>query len=138
MTDIDGHFHRWTMPVGKLKPRLWARQKDYAVDILAPQFAKLVVATEQAFVQAITDVISSKVSFFDDRLLLMGDALAGFRPHTAASTSQAAYDALLLEEMMRGEMSVEEMQGEMLRYARTVAESGRKMGDRSQFESLKK
>jgi len=32
----------------------------------------------------------------------MWDAVEGFRLHTAASTSQTAYDELLLEEMMKG------------------------------------
>jgi hypothetical protein len=120
-----------------MKPNLWAQQKKHATNVLAPQFAKLVNETEQAFVQVITDVMSTKVSFFDDKLVLIGDALAGFRPHTVASTSQAAYDSLLLERMMKGEMTEKQMQCEMMRYARQVAESGVQMGNRSQFESLK-
>lgn len=137
MTDVEGHFHRFTLPIGKMKPHLWAQQKKYAINVLAPQFAQLVNDTEQAFVQTITDVMSTNVSFFDDKLLLMGDAIAGFRPHTVASTSQAAYDSLLLERMMKGEMTKEQMQSEMMTYARKVAESGVQMGTRSQLESLK-
>ncbi|KAF4627250.1 hypothetical protein G7Y89_g10907 [Cudoniella acicularis] len=137
MTDIDGHFHHFTLPIGKMKPNLWVQQKKHAINVLPPQFAKLVNDTEQAFVQVITDVMSPKVSFFDDRLHLIGDAIAGFRPHTVASTSQAAYDSLLLERMMKGEMTEKQMQGEMMRYARQVAEIGVQMGNRSQFESLK-
>jgi hypothetical protein len=43
----------------------------------------------------------------------------------------------LLERMMKGEMTEKQMQCEMMRYARQVAESGVQMGNRSQFESLK-
>ncbi|KAH6668042.1 monooxygenase [Halenospora varia] len=137
MTDVDGHFHHFTLPIGKMKPNLWTQQKKHAINVLPHQFAKLVNDTEQAFVQVITDVMSSKVAFFDDRLHLIGDAIAGFRPHTVASTSQAAYDSLLLEKMMKGEMTEKQMQGEMMRYARHVAESGVQMGNRSQIETLK-
>ncbi|KAE9365687.1 FAD/NAD(P)-binding domain-containing protein [Stipitochalara longipes BDJ] len=137
MTDIDGHLHHFTLPIGKMKPNLWAQQKKHATNVLAPQFAKLVNETEQAFVQAITDVMSARVAFFDDKLLLIGDAIAGFRPHTVASTNQAAYDSLLLEKMLKGEMTKEQMQYEMMRYARQVAEIGVQMGNRSQIESLK-
>jgi 2-polyprenyl-6-methoxyphenol hydroxylase-like FAD-dependent oxidoreductase len=137
MTDVDGHFHHFTLPIGKMKPSLWAQQKKHAINVLAPQFAKLVNKTEQAFVQVITDVMSTEMSFFDGKLLLMGDAIAAFRPHTVASTSQAAYDSLLLEKMMKEEVTEKQMQCELMRYAREVAESGVQMGNRSQVESLK-
>jgi hypothetical protein len=88
-------------------------------------------------VQVITDEMSTKVSFFDDKLVLIGDAIAVFRPHTVASTSQAAYDSLLLERTMKGEITENQIQCEMMRYAKQVAESGVQMGSRSQFESLK-
>jgi len=43
-------------------------------------------------VQAITDVTSPQPLYMNDKVVLIGDALAGFRPHTVASTSQAAFD----------------------------------------------
>lgn len=63
--------------------------------------------------------------------------MAGFRPHTAASTSQAAYHALLLEQMMKDEMSNVEMLDEMMDYARHLSAAGQKMGNRSQFGDSK-
>jgi len=133
MTDVDGRPHHFSMPVGKIKPQLQERQKQHAEDILPSAFAELVRKSKQPFVQCITDVISPQISFFDNKLLLMGDAIAGFRPHTAASTSQAAYDALLLERRMQGEMSEQEMQDEMLGYAKQLSAAGIRMGNRSQF-----
>ncbi|KAG4432276.1 hypothetical protein IFR05_012243 [Cadophora sp. M221] len=133
MTDIDGRPHHFSMPVGKIKPHLQERIKATATEELPDAFSDLVCNTEQPFVQCITDVISLQISFFNNKLLLMGDAIAGFRPHTAASTSQAAYDALLLEEKMRGEITEEEMKKEMMDYAKQLAAGGIRMGNRSQF-----
>jgi 2-polyprenyl-6-methoxyphenol hydroxylase-like FAD-dependent oxidoreductase len=137
MTDVDGHHHHFTMPVGKIQPHLWTKQKQYASDILPTVFSELVNATKHPFVQSITDVLSYKVSFLNDKVLLVGDAVAGFRPHTAASTRQAAYDALLLDQRMKGQISHDEMVEEMLDFAERISASGVWMGTRSQFESLK-
>lgn len=133
MTDTEEHRHPFTMPAGKIKSKIWRKQKSHAKDVLPPAFAELVTETKEPFVQAITDVISSQVSFMGGKVLMVGDAVAGFRPHTAASTSQAARHALLLDEMMRGGMSREQMETEMMAYAKRGSESGKKMGNRSQF-----
>jgi len=137
MTDSDGHHHHFTMPASKLKPALWKQQKQHAIDVLPPAFSELVNATTEPFVQAITDVLPSEASFMNGKVLLVGDAVAGFRPHTAASTSQAAYHALLLDQKMREEISQEEMLWEMRQYAERLSAAGIKMGNRSQFESLR-
>ncbi|PVH69104.1 FAD/NAD(P)-binding domain-containing protein [Cadophora sp. DSE1049] len=126
MTDIDGAS----------SPLFHAQEiKRTAIKDLPAAFAELVRNTEQPFVQCITDVISPKISFFNNKLLLIGDAIAGFRPHTAASTSQAAYDALLLEQNMRREITEEEMLKEMMDYAKQLTAGGIRMGNRSQFGS---
>ncbi len=106
MTDSDGKTHRVTLPIGKMRKHILAEQRQYAQKVLPPQFAEIVCGTKQPFIQAITDVISPRNSFFDGKLLLIGDAVAGFRPHTAASTSQAAFDAQKLYELMNGEIGL--------------------------------
>jgi hypothetical protein len=68
---------------------------------------------------------------------LVGDAVAGFRPHTAASTSQAAFHALLLDRMLQGEIGREEMLEQIREYAERLSKAGIQMGERSQFESLR-
>ncbi|KAE8452946.1 hypothetical protein EG329_012133 [Mollisiaceae sp. DMI_Dod_QoI] len=133
MTDSEGKSHHTTMPAGKIQEKLWTQQKEHAKDVLPTPFSELVCATKLPFVQAITDVLSPQASFFDGRLLLVGDAVAGFRPHTAASTSQAAYHALLLEQKMKGEISCEQMIDEMMNYAGHLSAAGQSMGNRSQF-----
>jgi 2-polyprenyl-6-methoxyphenol hydroxylase-like FAD-dependent oxidoreductase len=133
MIDSDGHHHRFTLPVGKVQPRLVELQKAYAFQVLSPQFAELVRETKMPFVQCITDVISPKADFMDGKVLLMGDALAGFRPHPAASTNQAAYQALSLEKVMKGEVEKEEAVEAFMEYARYMSEYAKRMGNRSQF-----
>jgi hypothetical protein len=64
---------------------------------------------------------------------LVGDALAGFRPHTAASTSQAALHALLLEEAMAGRMELSEWERRTEEWARWMSGRGLQLGNRSQF-----
>jgi 2-polyprenyl-6-methoxyphenol hydroxylase-like FAD-dependent oxidoreductase len=125
------------MPVEKIQPHLWTKQKQYAFDILPAAFSELVNTTRHPFIQSITDVLSPKASFLNGKVLMVGDAVAGFRPHAAASTSQAAYDALLLDQKIRGEISQDEMLEEILDYAKRISASGIWMGNRSQFESSK-
>ncbi|EON69824.1 hypothetical protein W97_09087 [Coniosporium apollinis CBS 100218] len=133
MTDKEGARHSITLPPGKMQEKVWAQLKDRAKEQLPPQFAELVQKTEKPFVQVITDVICQKNEFCDGRVILVGDALAGFRPHTAASTSQAAFDAMTLADMLEGEISREQWREETMHYARKIQQSGVQMGNRSQF-----
>ena len=103
MTATDGVKHHLTLPTGgKMRPEVWERQKDLARQALPPQFAELVTKTTMPFVQAITDLPPPEDGTPVGRRLngnatLVGNALSGFRPHTAASMSQAAFHALQLE-----------------------------------------
>lgn len=133
MTDTNGKRHPITLPVGTMRPTVWSKQKSHAADTLPPQFAEAIQKTQQPFIQAITDVISPRNEFLGGKVLLVGDALAGFRPHTAASTGQAAYDANRLGEWMGGEIGEERYQELVMDYAREVQRRGVELGERSQF-----
>jgi 2-polyprenyl-6-methoxyphenol hydroxylase-like FAD-dependent oxidoreductase len=139
MTDKDGNRHHITLPPGGITDDVWARQKEIAKEILPPQFAELVNKTEVPFIQAITDVIAPSAILSGGRVLLLGDALAGFRPHTAASTNQAALDAMKLaiavEKILEGGgiEALKEWEDQVGEYARTMQSHGVSMGDRSQF-----
>lgn len=136
MTDKDGVRHRITMPPGKMQPEVWERQRALAATYLPPQFAEIVRKTEKPFVQAVTDVISPTHTFLGDKVVLIGDALAGFRPHTVASTSQAAFDAMVLADWVDGKIGREEWTRETMGYARFMQRRGVEMGERSQFGKL--
>jgi len=133
MTDSHGKRHHNTLPIGEMRKEIWEHQQDYAKKVLPPQFVEIVTKTEQPFIQAITDVISPRNAFFDGKVLLIGDAVAGFRPHTAASTSQAAFDAQQLDGLMRGNISRGEWERNTMEYARHMQSRGVALGERSQF-----
>ena len=139
MTDKDGGRHQFTLPTGgKMQEKVWERQMAYARETLPEQFAEIVTKTTMPFVQAITDVAppprGTKVSrLLSGKAALVGDALAGFRPHTAASTSQAAFDALLLEGVFNGQISWDEYDEEVLSFAENWQKRGVMLGQRSQF-----
>ncbi|KAJ4352603.1 hypothetical protein N0V95_004108 [Ascochyta clinopodiicola] len=141
MTDKDGKRHHITLPPGGIQDCVWKRQKDIASEVLPPQFAELVNKTQVPFVQAITDVVSpAAILPSDNRVLLIGDALAGFRPHTAASTNQAAMDAeelaRAIDKIIEGadrDKTLKSWEGDVLEYARSMQKHGVEMGNRSQF-----
>jgi 2-polyprenyl-6-methoxyphenol hydroxylase-like FAD-dependent oxidoreductase len=141
MTDKDGKRHHITLPPGGIQESVWKRQKQVAKDVLPPQFAELVEKTEVPFIQAITDVLSpAAVLPGDSRVLLIGDALAGFRPHTAASTNQAAMDAMMLADAINKTLEdgdrdevLKSWEESVLGYANTMQKHGVNIGNRSQF-----
>ena len=133
MTDKDGIKHHDSLPVGKVQEEVWLQQQAHAKQVLPPQFAELFLKTATPFVQSITDSLSPKALFFDNHLLLLGDALAGFRTHKAASTRQAASHALSLAKVIEGEMHWADYEGEVLRFAKSVSAHGIAVGDQSQF-----
>jgi len=133
MTDVHGKRHALTLPVGTMQPKAWDRMKQYAAEILPPQFAEAVGKTQQPFIQAITDVFTPQNCFMGGKVLLVGDALAGFRPHTAASTGQAAYDALTLGKWLGGETDRQAYDQQVMDFAERVQKHGVMLGERSQF-----
>jgi 2-polyprenyl-6-methoxyphenol hydroxylase-like FAD-dependent oxidoreductase len=139
MTDNDGKKHHLTLPAGGVRDEVWTRQKDYAREVLPPQFAELVEKTEVPFIQAITDVVPQSALLDSGRVLLIGDALAGLRPHTAMGTGRAAFDAMKLAEAINKVIDGREMEvltqweKEVLKYAMDLQSHGVQIGNRSQF-----
>ena len=128
MTDRNGHQHRNTLPIGGVRDEIWFKQKAVARETLAPPFAELVEKTSQPFVATISETISPRASFLNGKVLLVGDALASFRPHAALSTNQAALNALLLGKVMKGDMALSEWERAVLRYANVSAGRSRAIG----------
>lgn len=136
MTDKDGQRRHITMPPGMMSPEAWEKQKQIAKERLPPQFAEIVCKTQQPFVQAVTDCIAPTNEYMDGKVILVGDALAGFRPHTVASTSQACFDAMVLADHFAGRVSWEEWKKQTMGFARYIQKRGVDMGTRSQFQQL--
>lgn len=136
LTDCNGRRHQITILPGLMNPKTWKRQQDVARERLPPQFAEMVCKAKKPFVQAVTDVISPDNEFLHGKVVLIGDALAGFRPHTVASTSQAAFDAMVYADYVAGTLSREEWKRQTMSYASFAQKMGVNMGDRSQHQPL--
>lgn len=118
MTDKDGRRRRITIPPGMISWDAWELLKSKAVERLPPQMAEMAHKSKTPFVQAITDVISPKNLYMSDKVVLVGDALAGFRPHTVASTSQAAFDVMSVADWLDGKIDRTQFVKQVMQYAR--------------------
>ncbi|KAI0182402.1 monooxygenase [Xylaria flabelliformis] len=136
MTDCEGRRRTITMPPGMTDPNAWEKQRKLARGRLPPQFAEIVCGTKRPFVQAVTDVLSPEHEYWGGKVILIGDALAGFRPHTVASTSQAAFDAMIFADYIDGKVSREEWKRQTLGFARYIQKRGVDMGEHSQHMDL--
>ncbi|KAL8709874.1 MAG: hypothetical protein Q9220_005490 [cf. Caloplaca sp. 1 TL-2023] len=117
MTDINGQQHHQTLPIGKMQAVVWDKQRQLAHQILPQPFAELVDKTTQPFISVISDIDVGQPVFFGGRLLFVGDALMPFRPHVACSTNQAALNALLVEQLLKGEIDLSTWETQVVNYA---------------------
>lgn len=136
MTDKDGRRRHITIPPGMIAWDAWEMVKKMGHDKLPPQMAEMAEKTKAPFVQCITDVISPKPLYMGDKVVLVGDALAGFRPHTVASTSQAAFDVMSMVDWLDGKIDRAQFVKQVMQYAREIQAMGVRIGNRSQFETL--
>lgn len=105
-TDASGRRHQRTVPQGSADPRNWDSFRRPLVERMAAPFAELVSATPKPFVTKVSDVLCSKASFCDGHVVLVGDALATYRPHAGKATDQAASHCLELVKVWRGQMTM--------------------------------
>ncbi|CAL8475637.1 FAD binding domain-containing protein [Caballeronia sp. S22] len=138
MTDVDGRYRGYSVPEGKLAPAWRERILRDADALLPPGFRAIVKATAQPFAQTIRDLSVDRM--VKGRVVLIGDAASIPRPHTAASTSKAATNALALQTALlrlpddvdRALASWEPEQAALGRY---LHERGRQVGDHLLFGS---
>jgi 2-polyprenyl-6-methoxyphenol hydroxylase-like FAD-dependent oxidoreductase len=100
----------------------------------------MVQATEEPFAQAILDLTSERMVY--GRVVLIGDAAFIPRPHTAASTSKAAANALELAEALEGVQNDAELAGALaaweipqLRLGQILYRQGSQAGDELLFHT---
>lgn len=67
---------------------------------------------------------------------LISNSLAGFHPHTVASTSQAAFDAMTYADYVEEKVSRKYWKRETMGFARFIQKRGVDMRNRSQFQNL--
>jgi hypothetical protein len=119
-TDTNGKMHTSTLPQGLVKPDLWTRQKDRYLEQMIPPFAEIIDKTPQPFISKVTDLDGTDhpSSFFDGRLVLVGDAYNAFRSHLGMASEQAARHCWQMDRVWRGEITQEERDREATLYAK--------------------
>lgn len=105
-TDANGHRRQRTVPQSFVDPHTWGSIREPLIARMAAPFAELVSATTNPFVTKINDVLVSQASFCDGHVVLVGDALATYRPHAGKATDEAASHCLGLAKVWRGDKSL--------------------------------
>lgn len=119
MTGKDGIAHRTTIPIGFMTGEVRESFRAMAKEMLDPTYCEIVLKTDQPFLTAIRESLPSRISFFDGRLLLAGEAACLATPFAGAAVNQAAVSAFTLEKMVKGEVDANE-------WEKTVQASGNK------------
>lgn len=136
MTDVDGRYRGFSIPEGKLASRWRDVVYAEAEELLPPAFREVVLATQAPFAQAIRDLTIE--SMVKGRVILLGDSAFIPRPHTAASTSKAAANALTLAEALESfpddlERALSWWEPQQLRLGKYLSEKGIRAGDQLLF-----
>ena len=136
LTDKNGKRHDYSIPPGMMANDIENEMRQYADRVLVPPFQKLIAATKEPFVQAILDLGVPNMAF--DRVALVGDAAFIPRPHTAASVSKAAANAIALADTLVEHdhdvlNALKAWEGEQLTLGMNLWKRGRDLGETSQF-----
>ncbi|HEY0286868.1 MAG TPA: FAD binding domain-containing protein [Pseudomonas sp.] len=132
MTDRQGRQRGYSISEGQLADRWKAHLLREAEALLPLPFRSIVEATKEPFAQAIRDLASDHM--VAGRVLILGDAAAIPRPHTAASTSKAAANALALADALQAtpgdvEGALRRWEPAQIRYGKYLETQGRQSGD---------
>jgi 2,6-dihydroxypyridine 3-monooxygenase len=137
MTDVGGVRRYLSVAPGKLQSRHVEDLKREARSALPADLARMVIMTEQPFIQTVIDVEVPRMAF--DRVCLIGDAAFAARPHAAAGTAKAAADAWSLSESLRGTggdipAALRSWEPAALERGRRLTERARRLGTMAQVE----
>lgn len=116
--DINRHRHHYIVPRGHVRKDIWRARVSYAQNIPFPApFLDVITRIREPFIQVITEFCSTRAAFENGKLLLLGDGLSLFRPHTAFSGTQAAFHALSTEDYVNGDIPISIWEERVLRYS---------------------
>lgn len=127
-TDIHGKLHPNTVPHGKIKPEIWSEQIARHVSQMTTPLAEIVTKTPRPFVTKVGDAEAAAASFYDGRLVLVGDAYTGFRSHLGMASEQAARHCLQMNRVWHGEITQEQRDREARFYSRRFLLLNRMIG----------
>ncbi|MGD2180754.1 FAD binding domain-containing protein [Lusitaniella coriacea] len=136
LTDKNGKLRDYSIPPGMMADDVEREMRDYAQSVLVEPFQKLITATKEPFVQSILDLGVPNMVF--DRVALIGDAAFIPRPHTAASVSKAAANAIaLMDALQENEHNVNNAlkawELDQLALGMHLWKRGQDLGETSQF-----
>jgi 2-polyprenyl-6-methoxyphenol hydroxylase-like FAD-dependent oxidoreductase len=138
MTDRDGRYRGHAIPEGMLADRWVPHLRNDAEALLPPPFREVVEATQQPFAQAIRDLASDHM--VKGRVVIVGDAAAIPRPHTAASTSKAASNALSLAAVLSRSSNIDaalaQWEPSQIRLGKALLQQGTRSGEYLMFHRV--
>ncbi|MGW3470746.1 FAD binding domain-containing protein [Saccharopolyspora sp. NPDC000995] len=138
LIDKRGFTGTVSLHPGQVQDRYVDEMRATAAQLLAPAAAEVVTATEQPYIQVVSDVRSAKMA--DGRIALLGDAASAARPHAAAGTAKAAADAWALADALTdsdGDIAaaLRKWEPAQLELGSHLQERVKEMGERSQFHN---
>ncbi|MGY6651534.1 FAD binding domain-containing protein [Amycolatopsis sp. TRM77291] len=138
LIDKRGFTGAVSLHPGQVQDRYVDEMRATAAELLAPAAAEVVTATEQPYVQVVSDVRSAKMA--DGRIALLGDAASAARPHAAAGTAKAAADAWALADALTaadGDIpaALRKWEPGQLELGARLLARVKEMGERSQFHN---
>ncbi|KIW87767.1 uncharacterized protein Z519_11741 [Cladophialophora bantiana CBS 173.52] len=128
MTDVDGQRHHYALPQGGMRALLADEIRMKAQEELSPQFAEAVAKTKSPFVQIVTDSGGLGNLFSDGKILLVGDAAGGQRPHAGSAVTMACFHAHLLRLLLQGLISLDEWSRETQFVSSALVKAGQELG----------
>lgn len=136
LTDRHGKQRDYSIPPGAMALAVEREMRSYANRVLVSPFQKLVDATKEPFVQAILDLGVPQMAF--DRVAILGDAAFIPRPHTAASVSKGAANAIALANALVAQdhdvtRALDMWEVDQLRLGMQLWKVGQDLGESSQF-----
>lgn len=117
LTDVHGRTHPNTVSQGLVQPAIWAGMKSRFLSQMPPAMAEVVGQTPRPFVTRVCEAQCGRSSFYEGRVLLVGDAFTALRSHLGMASEQAATHCAQMDRVWRGEISLAQRDREARLYA---------------------
>lgn len=127
-TDVNGRLHPNTVAQGLVNPEVWADQKARYVDRFIEPLAEVVTKTPKPFVTKVIEAECRTASFYEGRVVLVGDAFTAHRSHMGMASEQAARHCWQMDRVWRGEITQAQRDQEARLYAKRFLLINRMIG----------
>lgn len=116
-TDVHGTTHPNTVSQGLVQPAVWAALKARFLPHMQAPLAEVVDQTPRPFVTKVCEAqCGRRASFWEGRVVLVGDALTALRSHLGMASEQAATHCVQMDRVWRGAMARGQRDREALLY----------------------